>query len=544
MSRRLFDTDILSEVRVSCLPPIDRVDPSQILDRSSGMTEGNFAAIVQLGAIAFVVSACSGGAGGTSTGGQATGGIALVGGASTGGTATGGAVANGGSEATGGGATGGKATGAPSGGLASTDGGATGGQATGGGATGGAKASTGGAATGGVAAAGAGQTGGAAPAATGGTGASATGGTKATTGGTQAAAGGAATGGTKAATGGSQAATGGSTGAASSYWKPAPNTTFYWDLTNAPPDNTKNVGAYDIDGWNNTTAEVTTLHALGIKVVCYMDAGTYEPGRPDSSAFPANLQGNAVSGWPGEYWLDVRPSGPNYVTLQSIMLARFQVCKQKGFDAVEPDNMDSYQNDPGFPTTAQDQLSYNEWIAQTVHSLGMAVFQKNDLDQIPTLVTYFDGILDEECNKYSECSTLAPYTQAKKPVWNAEYSEDGEATSAFCPADVSAGIIGALFRSIWTAAYLSLAPTTWARPTDGVHQPTKLVEAGKIRSKPQVKETFLSSIRANASSPQTRVMQISRCRVPTATIDRHRRPFRLHGRECQLEPAIGAFRAR
>lgn len=256
-------------------------------------------------------------------------------------------------------------------------------------------------------------------------------------------------GGLSAATG-SSPSTGGSTnwGGATNvanYWKPAQNTTFYWDLTNAPPDNTKNVGAYDIDGWNNTVTEVTTLHALGIKVVCYMDAGTYEPGRPDSTGFPASLKGNAVSGWPGEYWLDVRPSGPNYGTLQAIMLARFQVCKDRGFDAIEPDNLDSYQNNPGFSTTAQDQLMYNEWIAQTVHSLGMAVFQKNDLDQIPTLVTYFDAILDEECNKYSECDALAPYTQAHKPVWNAEYSEDGETTGAFCSSDVSTGIIGALF---------------------------------------------------------------------------------------------------
>ena len=237
----------------------------------------------------------------------------------------------------------------------------------------------------------------------------------------------------------------GATDAGVSYWKPAANTSFYWDLANAPPDNTKNVGAYDIDGWNNTAAEVTTLHGLGIKVVCYMDAGTYEPGRPDSNDFPASLRGNAVSGWPGEYWLDVRTSGPNYATLLSIMRARFQVCKDKGFDAVEPDNMDSYQNDPGFSTTAQDQLTYNEWVAQTVHGLGMAVFQKNDLAQIPTLVTYFDGILDEECNKYSECATLVPYTQALKPVWNAEYSEDGETTGGFCSRDTDAGIIGALF---------------------------------------------------------------------------------------------------
>jgi hypothetical protein len=228
-------------------------------------------------------------------------------------------------------------------------------------------------------------------------------------------------------------------------WRPAKDTTFYWDLTNAPPDNTKNVGAYDIDGWGNDAAEVTALHARGIKVVCYMDAGTYEPGRPDSASFPAALKGSAVEGWPGELWLDVRPAGPSYATLQSIMLARFKVCHDKGFDAVEPDNLDSYQNDPGFPTSAADQISYDEWIAGAVHGLGLAVFQKNDLDQIPTLQSYFDGILDEECNQYSECAALAPYSAADKPVWNAEYAEDGATTTSFCAGDVGAGIVGALF---------------------------------------------------------------------------------------------------
>jgi hypothetical protein len=176
-----------------------------------------------------------------------------------------------------------------------------------------------------------------------------------------------------------------------------------------------------------------------------MDAGSYEPGRPDSADFPPALKGNGVQGWPGELWLDVRPSGPSYSTLQALMRARFQICKDKGFDAVEPDNIDSYQNNPGFSTTAADQLSYNRWLASTAHGLGLAIFQKNDLDQIPDLESSFDGILDEECNQYSECSALAPYTAAGKPAWDAEYTEDGATTANFCSADVSAGIAGALF---------------------------------------------------------------------------------------------------
>ncbi|MEO8904592.1 MAG: endo alpha-1,4 polygalactosaminidase, partial [Polyangiaceae bacterium] len=86
-----------------------------------------------------------------------------------------------------------------------------------------------------------------------------------------------------------------------------------------------------------------------------------------------------------------------------------------------------------------------EWIANTVHGLGMAVFQKNDLDQVAALEPFFDGILDEECSKYGECSSLAPYTKAKKPAWDAEYQDEGESTGSFCAADVKAGIAGALF---------------------------------------------------------------------------------------------------
>ena len=331
--------------------------------------------------------------------------------------------------------------GVPSNGGAST--GTGGAPASGATAGAGGTSSTGGAAPNGgsTSTAGATASGGSAPAG----GATANGGSTPGTGGAS------ATGGNTSSTGGASAAGGGTSSGGSSntdsgtWWKPAPDTTFFWDLQSTPPDNTTNVGAYDIDGWGNDAAEVSALHARGVKVVCYMDAGTYEPGRPDSNDFSAGLEGAAVQGWPGEIWLDVRPSGPNYQTLQNIMQNRFEVCRQKGFDAVEPDNIDSYQNQPGFSTTGADQLAYNEWLAATAHGLGLAILQKNDLDQVRTLEPYFDGILDEECNRYSECDTLAPYTAAGKPAWNAEYTEDGETTAKFCTADQNAGIVGALF---------------------------------------------------------------------------------------------------
>jgi len=118
------------------------------------------------------------------------------------------------------------------------------------------------------------------------------------------------------------------------------------------------------------------------------------------------------------------------------------MCREKGFDAVEPDNMDGYENSTGFPLTGAEQLSYDEWIAGEVHALGMAVFQKNDGEQTGQLEPHFDGALDEQCNQYHECGSFQPYLAAGKPVLNAEY---GLSTSSFCAADNAAGIMGARY---------------------------------------------------------------------------------------------------
>ena len=96
----------------------------------------------------------------------------------------------------------------------------------------------------------------------------------------------------------------------------------------------------------------------------------------------------------------------------------------------------------GFPITAAEQLTYDEWVAGEVHSLGMSVLQKNDGEQTAQLEPYFDGALDEQCNQYKECSNFQAYLSAGKPVLNAEYSL---ATSSFCPADNADGIMGARF---------------------------------------------------------------------------------------------------
>jgi len=223
---------------------------------------------------------------------------------------------------------------------------------------------------------------------------------------------------------------------ASGWWKPPAHLTWYWQLTGAV-DNEVPVAAYDIDGFENTAAEVALLHEQGKHVICYIDAGTAENFRPDYKEFPKAVLGRS-NGWPGERWLDIRQLS----VLEPIMTARFQMCREKGCDAVEPDNIEGYANKSGFPLTAAEQLTYNEWIAEEVHSLGMAVLQKNDGEQTPQLAPYFDGALTEQCNQYRECADFAPYLAAGEPVLNAEYKLK---TAKFCAADEAAGIIGARF---------------------------------------------------------------------------------------------------
>jgi hypothetical protein len=207
-------------------------------------------------------------------------------------------------------------------------------------------------------------------------------------------------------------------------WVPAPNTTWQWQLT-TPVDLSADAQMYDIDLFDNPASVVADLHAAGRHVVCYVDVGTFEPGRPDSAAFPASVVGKELPDWPGEHWFDIR----RLDVLGPILKRRLDLCAQKGFDAVEPDNVDAYANDSGFPLAAADQLRFNRYIARAAHARGLSVGLKNDLDQAAALQPDFDWALNEQCFQYTECSRLQPFVRAGKAVFVVEYELD---PAAFC----------------------------------------------------------------------------------------------------------------
>jgi hypothetical protein len=180
---------------------------------------------------------------------------------------------------------------------------------------------------------------------------------------------------------------------------------------------------YDVDGFDASRAQVARLHRAGRYVVCYVDVGSWERWRPDAARFPREMLG-ASNGWPGERWIDVR----RIDSLAPLLRARFARCRAKGFDAVEPDNVDGYANKSGFPLTYKDQLAYNRMLATEAHERGLAIALKNDTAQVDDLVNDFDFAVVEECFSYNECGRYSPFVRAGKAVFVAEYDTKDMAT--------------------------------------------------------------------------------------------------------------------
>jgi hypothetical protein len=221
--------------------------------------------------------------------------------------------------------------------------------------------------------------------------------------------------------------------AAPHVWRPAPNTTWQWQLSSTV-DTSVPAQMYDIDLFDNSAGVVSSLHARGTRVVCYISAGSYERGRPDSGRFPRAALGRPLEGWPGERWLDIR----RLDLLGPIMKRRLDLCAKKGFDGVEADNVDGYSNRSGFALTAAHQLRYNRFLARAAHARGLSIGLKNDLDQVRALEPQFDWALNEQCFQYSECERLTPFVRAGKAVFNVEYELE---TGAFCPAAAQLGLM-------------------------------------------------------------------------------------------------------
>jgi hypothetical protein len=98
-------------------------------------------------------------------------------------------------------------------------------------------------------------------------------------------------------------------------------------------------------------------------------------------------------------------------------------CAAKGYDAVEPDNLDSYSRSKK-RLTLSDNKAFARLLIARAHAAGLAIAQKNTAElrsEGPKLG--FDFAIAEECQVYDECGVYTkPY---KNRVFEVEYPDNG-----------------------------------------------------------------------------------------------------------------------
>jgi hypothetical protein len=217
---------------------------------------------------------------------------------------------------------------------------------------------------------------------------------------------------------------GNATNVPASVWKPKSGVSWQLYLQGAVP-NTSNEGidVWDIDLYDNSASTIKALQDQGSKVVCYFSAGSYEDWRSDKDDFQPSDLGNDLEGWPGEKWLNI--NSPN---VHKIMEARMDIAVSKGCNAIDPDNVDGYNNDNGLGLTEQDSVNYISFLAQAAHDRNLAIGLKNAGDIIPDVLDVVQFSVNEQCLQYQECDTFRPFIDQDKPVFHVEYPK-GDSTN-------------------------------------------------------------------------------------------------------------------
>lgn len=205
------------------------------------------------------------------------------------------------------------------------------------------------------------------------------------------------------------------------YYKPLIGDSFEWCLDSIALTqvNQYTCKIIDVDAFSATKELVDAFHARGIKVIAYISVGTIENYRPDSTLLPLEIIGNIYPAWPDERFLNIR----EIEKMKPFIVSRFDMIKQKGFDGIEPDNMDGYNEINGFDLTLNDTKLFCEWIIEEAHNRGLSIGQKNTEELTPSLYKKFDWALTEDVFNLNTQNDYSQYISVNKPVFSAEYTD-------------------------------------------------------------------------------------------------------------------------
>ncbi|MFC9340874.1 endo alpha-1,4 polygalactosaminidase [Streptomyces sp. NPDC057020] len=173
----------------------------------------------------------------------------------------------------------------------------------------------------------------------------------------------------------------------------------------------------------------TAKPAAGLYTICYVNAFQTQPDALDWwEKNHRDLLLRDGSGTPvqdedwGEVLLDTSTAGKRE-RLAKIVGGWIDGCAKSGFQAVEPDNLDSYERS-GDRLTKQHNAAFARLLAQRAHAAGLAIGQKNTTELLPERRTIgFDFAVAEECGQYEECEAYAAAYANR--VYVIEYTDTG-----------------------------------------------------------------------------------------------------------------------
>ncbi|MFE2508332.1 endo alpha-1,4 polygalactosaminidase [Streptomyces naganishii] len=175
------------------------------------------------------------------------------------------------------------------------------------------------------------------------------------------------------------------------------------------------------------TRDHTAPPAKGVYNICYVNAFQAQPDAQkkwDADLLLRDKGGKVVmdKDW-GEAVLDIHTDAKRARIARKVN-AWIDECAAKGYEAVEPDNYDSYTRVPRGLLTAGDAKAFLSLLSAHAHREGLAVGQKNTSELAPARKAVgADFAVVEECGQYGECGD---YTDAfGDDVIVIEYSEQG-----------------------------------------------------------------------------------------------------------------------
>ncbi|MFF9410368.1 endo alpha-1,4 polygalactosaminidase [Streptomyces anandii] len=187
--------------------------------------------------------------------------------------------------------------------------------------------------------------------------------------------------------------------------------------------------------------------APGLYNICYVNAYQAQPNETwDSSLLLHDANGNVVvdTQW-NEPLLDITTAAKR-TAIMDVVGPWIDGCASSGFDAVEPDNYDSYERSQGLITTSNAEAFMSLLVARA-HSHNLAIAQKNTLALAPDRQALgLDFAVVEECGAYTECADYVGYFGNN--IVDVEYTDTGMANVC----DSYAGTLSIVRRDVLVTA--------------------------------------------------------------------------------------------